>query len=234
MLDIDKDRAALAWLSGAWDSYLDAFPRLLPVLLAQAAITAGSLALIKAYGSLLPAAAYAVFVVTPIGIGSALVYITIARGGPARLMDLFSAFLIYPRALAVGVGLGLLTVAGLLAFVIPGAVLYLTYCFSEYFVVDRRTSVRDSFLLSRALTYGWRTRLLPIALLALLISLFAPEVAVIADPLRDPTVVMNFGAWNIISFSLKNFVFLPWLYLAMARAYVYLLATPSDKETEDA
>ncbi len=227
MQGIEKDKAALAWLAGAWDPYLAALPRLLPVLLAQAAITAGSLALVKAYGSLVPAGLYAALVITPVSTGSALVYITVARGGQARLGDLFSAFPIYPRALAVGLGLGLLTLAGLLAFVLPGAVIYLTYCFSEYFVVDKRTSVKDSFLLSRALTYGWRTRLLPIALLALLVSVLAPEIAVIQDPFNNPSVALNFGAWNVVSFVLKNFVFLPWLSLAMARAYVYLLAAPS-------
>lgn len=233
MLGIDKDRAALAWLVGAWDAYLEALPRLLPVLLAQAAITAGALALVKVSGSLLPAAAYAVFVITPVNTGSALVYITVARGGRARLRDLFSAFPVYPRALAVGLGLGLLTLGGLLAFVVPGAVIYLTYCFSEYFVVDKRTPVKGSFLLSRALTYGWRTRLLPIALLALLISLFAPDIAVIRDPLKAPAVVLDFGFWNLVSFALKNFVFLPWLALAMARAYVYLLAAPAAGEDEE-
>ncbi|MCM2268101.1 MAG: hypothetical protein NDI60_10065 [Elusimicrobiales bacterium] len=233
MEEIEKDRAAIGWFPAAWDDYVSALPRLLPVLLLQTAITAGGLPLIKTWHSLLPSALYSVFITTPVATGSCLVYVTIARGGQASLRDLFSAFPVYPRALAVSLGLGLLTLGGLLAFVIPGAILYLTYCFSEYLVVDRRTGVRESFAISRALTEGWKLRLLPIALLLLAISLLAPEVARITGPLKTPEVTLDFRPWTVVSYLLKNLVFIPWLSLVMARAYVFLLSAPAFGAAQD-
>ncbi|OGR53557.1 MAG: hypothetical protein A2049_11855 [Elusimicrobia bacterium GWA2_62_23] len=233
MLEIDKDRAAIGWLTGAWDDYTAGFFALLPVLLLQAAIASGGLPLINKWHSLLPAAAYSLFVTTPVSLGCVLVYIRMARGGPARLADLFGAFPVYHRVLAVSVGLGLLTLGGLLAFVLPGVLLYLTYCFSEYLVVDRRTGVKESFALSRTLAEGWRRRLLPIAMLMLVLNLFAPEIARVSDPFKNPEVSLDLRPWTVAAYLLKNFVFMPWLGLAMARAYVFLLSFPTAAQEPD-
>lgn len=233
MLEIDKDRTAIGWLTGAWDDYTAGFFALLPVLLLQAAVAAGGLPLINRWHSLLPAAAYALLVTTPVSLGCVLVYIRMARGGPARLADLFGAFPVYHRALAVSVGLGLLTLGGLLAFVLPGVILYLTFCFSEYLAVDRRSGIKESFVLSRALAEGWRRRLLPIAMLTLALNLFAPEIAVVSDPFKNPAVSLDLRPWTVAAYLLKTFVFAPWLGLAMARAYVFLLAAPPEAQETD-
>jgi len=233
MLEIDKDRTAIGWLTGAWDDYTAGFFALLPVLLLQAAIASGGLPLINKWHSLLPAAAYALLVTTPVSLGCVLVYIRMARGGPARLADLFGAFPVYHRVLAVSVGLGLLTLGGLLAFVLPGVLLYLTYCFSEYLVVDRRTGIKESFALSRTLAEGWRRRLLPIAMLMLVLNLFAPELARVSDPFKNPEVSLDLRPWTVAAYLLKNFVFMPWLGLAMARAYVFLLSCPPAAQEPD-
>lgn len=234
MEEIDKDRAAIAWFTSAWDDYLSALPRLLPIILLQAAATAAALPMVRAWHSLVPAAVYSMLVITPLGVGCTLVYIKTARGDRARLADLFAAFPIYPRALAVSLALGLMTVGGLLAFVIPGAVLYLTYCFSEYLVIARGTGIRESFLLSRALTDGWRLRLMPIALLAALLNLLAPEMFRITGPFSSPDVTLDLRRWTIASHLLKTLVFGPWLGLAMARAYNFLLAPRPAEDPENA
>lgn len=223
----DKDRVFLFWLTQAWDDYLSGFLPLLPVLLVQAAVNHASYLLIHRFHSILPVLAYMLLIVTPVSTGSALVYINIARGGRARLRDLFSAFPVYHRALAVSIGLSCLTFCGVLAFVIPGVVLYLTYGFSEYAVVDRRTGVKESFLLSRGITEGWKTRLLPLLLLLVLVNVFAPNVAYVAGTMKAPVVGLDLKTWTIVGDALKTLVFLPWLGLAMARAYNLLLIMPA-------
>jgi hypothetical protein len=146
-----------------------------------------------------------------------------ARGGRARIAGLFSAFPIYHRALAVSLGLGCLTLGGMLALVLPGLIIYLTYCFSEYAVVDRRTGIKESFALSRAITEGWKRRLFPILLLTLLVNVLAPDIVEVTGPFKNPIVSLNLKPWNVAGAALKSLVFLPWLSLAMARAYNFLL-----------
>ena len=225
MESIEKDQASFAWFTRAWDDYTGGFPWLLPVLIVQTAATYGVFWLIHRYHSLTPAAAYMLLVVTPLSTGAVLVYINMARTGRARLRDLFSAFPVYHKALAINVGLGLMTLAGMLAFVLPGIVIYLTFCFSEYFLLDRGAGIKESFRLSGALTLGWKTRLFPVLLLTILVNA-APDIAAISDPLKNPKVILDLRPWIITAAVLKTLVFLPWLNLAMARAYNFLLALP--------
>lgn len=220
-----KDRAAVDWIKGAWDDYVDGLPVLLPVLLALAAATVPSMWLIHRYHTFLPASVYMLLVLLPLEIGANLVYIKLARGGKASFTDLFSACgRLYPRALAVGAGLGLLTVGGVIAFVIPGVVLYLTYGFSTYALVDKRCGARDAFALSRGITEGWRTRLLVLFSMSMAVNFFAPEAVYVGGALKTPELVFDLKPWTLVSTVLKTFVFAPWLDMAMARAYVFLLA----------
>ncbi len=224
MKPIDKDRMVFSWLAGAWDDYLNALPLLLPVILIQTALAAVSFYIVWRYHSLLAAAPYMLFIMTPLATGANLVYIKLARGGGARLRDLFSAFPIYPRALAVSVGLGLLTMGGAVMFILPGIVLYLAYAFSEYAVVDRRTGIRESFRLSASITYGWKTRLFTIFSLVMLVHIAVPDIFVISGPLTDPAASLDLKPWTVVAAVLKTLVFLPWLAMAMARAYNTLSA----------
>jgi len=134
----EKDKEAFSWLTRAWDDYTSNLPLLLPVLLTQAALTAGSFYLIGRFHSLFAAAPYMLFVVTPVATGANLVYIKITRGSGARFLDLFGAFPVYHRAIGVSLLLGLLTLAGTLLLIVPGILLYLAYCFSEYAAISTR------------------------------------------------------------------------------------------------
>lgn len=224
MDSFEKDRAAAEWIRGAWDDYVDGLPVLLPVLLFLAAASAPSMWLIHIYNSYLPAAAYMLFVLLPLEIGGNLVYIRIARGEKASFKDLFSAFPLYPRALAAGLGLGLLTLGGVISFVLPGVILYLTYGFCTYALVDKRCGVKEAFTASRLMTEGWRTRLLVILSLILAVNFFAPEAVYISGSLKSPQLSFDLKPWVLVSTVLKTLVFAPWLEMALARAYVFLLA----------
>lgn len=240
MMDsFEKDRAALEWIKGAWDDYLNGLPVLLPVLLTMVAASVPSMWLIRQYHSYLPAGAYMLLALLPLEVGSNLVYIRLARGEKASFKDLFSAFPLYPRALAAGLGLGLLTLGGVIAFVVPGIILYLTYGFCTYALVDKRCGLKESFTFSRLMTEGWRTRLLVVFSLIITVNFFAPEVAYVSGSLKSPELAFSFKPWTVISSLLKTFVFVPWLNLAMARAYVFLLAPkplpqpPAEDETPE-
>jgi len=219
----EKDKETLSWLTRAWDDYSDNLPLLLPVLLIQSALTAGSFYLTGRFQSLLAAAPYMLFVVTPFSIGLNLVYIKIARKSGPRFLDLFGAFPVYHRALAVSLLLGIMTLGGAVMFLIPGIILYLAFCFSEYAVVDRRTGIKESFLLSAKITQGWKGRLFAILSLLLLVNIMVPDIYLVTGPLAKPSASLDLKPWTIAAAALKNLVFIPWLSLSMARAYNFLL-----------
>lgn len=223
---LEKDKEALSWLTRAWEDYTNNFPLLLPVLLTQAALSAGSFYLIGRFHSLLAAAPYMLLIVTPVAAGANLVYIKIARNSGARFLDLFSAFPVYGRALAVSLWLGLITMGGALMLIVPGVVLYLAYCFSEYAVVDRRTGIKESFELSAAITFGWKSRLFAVFTLILLVNVLVPDIFVISGPLKNPSASLDLKPWTVAAGALKTLVFIPWLSLAMARAYNFMLQAP--------
>ncbi len=226
MDNFQKDKEALSWLTRAWDDYAGNLPLLLPALLFQAALAAGTFYLISRFRSLLPAMPYMLFVLTPVSTGANLLYIKIARGSGARFTDLFSAFPVYHRALAVSIVLGFVTMGGALLLIVPGVVLYLAYCFSEYAVVDRRTGIKESFALSAAITEGWKSRLLVLFSLIVLINVFVPDIYLVTGPLKTPSASLDLKPWTVAAAALKTLVFLPWLCLAMARAYNFLLLPP--------
>ncbi len=224
MKNADKDRAAFSWFTLAWDDYISFLPLLLAVALAQTAVSAGSFYIMHRTHSLLAAVPYMLLVITPVTTGANLVYIKAARGTGPRFRDLFSAFPVYHKALAVSVGLGLAAMGGVLLLVIPGIVIYLTFMFSEFAVVDRRTGIKESFALSSAITDGWKTRLLPILMLTLAVNLMVPDIFLITGPAKNPTASLDLKPWTIAAAVLKSLVFLPWLTMTMARAYNFMLA----------
>ncbi len=223
MDSFEKDRAAFDWIKGAWDDYLNGLPVLLPVLLALTAASAPALWLLHRYHSYIPAGAYMLLVLLPLQMGSNLVYINLARGTKAGFTDMFSAFPVYHRAMICALWLGCLTAGGVIVFVVPGIILYLTYGFTPYALVDKRSGVKGSFALSREITDGWRTRLFVIFSLTLAVNIFAPEVITVGGTLKAPALEFDFKAWTVVSSVLKAFVFVPWLDMAMARAYNFLL-----------
>lgn len=224
MHPFEMDRAAFSWFTRSWDDYVSHLPLVLAVNLVLAVISAGSFLLINRTHSLLPSVPYTLFVLTPFTIGANLVYIKIARGAGASFKDLFSAFPVYHRAIAVSLLLGLASMGGLFLFIVPGVMIYLAFMFSEYAVVDRRTGVKGSFALSAAITNGWKLRLFPLVMLTLAITMSVPDVYVVAGSMKAPTAALDLKPWTIMAAVLKTFVFLPWLGLALARAYTFLLA----------
>lgn len=213
---------------------MDMLPPLLPFLLALEACKLPSLWLIHRFHTYIWMVLYSLLILTPVSLGLTLIYIKLHRRQKAGPRDFLRGFFVYPRALAVSLALGLLTLGGLLAFIIPGVILYLTYCFSEYALADKNTGIKESFALSAALTVKSRRELAPIILLTVLIEILTPEIAGISGGFKSPALAFDFKPWTIIGHALKIFVFLPWLSMSMAAAYNGLLRAASRLQDEKA
>jgi len=207
------------WLGLAWNDYLDGFASLFPVLLALTLLNAPAFYIVNRWHSYVPALPYVLLVLAPLATGSNLVYIKLARGEKPLFLAIFSAFPVYHKALAVTLWLGTMTACGALLFILPGLIIYSTYCLSEYAVVDRRSGVAESFKLSAAMTQGWRGVLGFLVLLTVMIDLITPNPVYVTGKLAEPVVKLELKPWIITAFCLKTFVFLPWLHIAMARIY---------------
>ncbi|MDA8244220.1 MAG: hypothetical protein M0025_08895 [Elusimicrobia bacterium] len=222
MRPVDMDRAAVSWFTGAWDDYVSRLPLVLAVTLTQAALSAGTFLIISRTHTMLTSLPYMLLVITPVTVGANLVYIKIARGTGGAYGDLFSAFPVYHRAVAVSLLLGLATTGGALLLVLPGVIVYLTYMFSEFAVVDLRGGVKESFAVSAAATDGWKVRLFPLLMATAAINFVVPDIYVIKG-FRHSQASLDLRPWTVTASVLKDLVFLPWLNMAAARAYAFLL-----------
>ncbi|MDA8130578.1 MAG: hypothetical protein M0011_03630 [Elusimicrobia bacterium] len=222
MRGIEMDRAAVSWFTRAWDDYVSRLPLVLAVALTQAALSAGTFLIISRTHTMLTALPYMALVITPVTVGANLVYIKIARGAGGGYGDLFSAFPVYHRAIAVSFLLGLATTGGALLLVLPGVIVYLTYMFSEYAVVDLRTGIKDSFAMSAAATDGWKVRLFPLLMVTAAINFIVPDIYVVKG-FRHSQASLDLRPWTVAASVLKDLVFLPWLSMTGARAYAFLI-----------
>ncbi|HAF94724.1 MAG: hypothetical protein A2021_02745 [Elusimicrobia bacterium GWF2_52_66] len=220
-----QDNSSLSWLKSGWDAYMDMLPRLLPFLLALEVFKIPSLWLIHHFHTYTWSLIYSLLILTPVSLGLNLVYIKLHRRQSAGVRDFLRGFFIYPRSLAVSLSLGLLTLGGLIAFIVPGIILYLTYCLSEYALADKNTGIKESFALSARLTAASRGQLASVILLIVSIEILAPEIAGISGGFKNSDLKFDFKSWTMIGHALKDLVFLPWLNMSMAAAYNRLLRT---------
>jgi uncharacterized membrane protein len=218
------------WLALAWNDYFDSLPRLLPLLLLAGLLSAPVYWLVHRYHSYVYALPYALLLVAPLTAGMNMLYIRGARGQKPGLKDLFSAFPVYTRALAVTIWLGTLVGGGALLFVLPGLIMYSIYGFSELLVVDRRCGVREAFSLSAALTENRRLLVGLFGLLLGLLEVGVPNAVYFSGKMTAPEVKLDLRHWALLAFALKSLVFAPWLHFALARIYDDALrqAPPSD------
>jgi uncharacterized membrane protein len=86
----------------------------------------------------------------------------------ARFEDLWAPAMFWKYLLA-SIVVGLIVVAGLILFIVPGIVWALRYMFVPYLVVDRGLGVRDALTESSRITYGhtWELLLLILAIIGI-------------------------------------------------------------------
>ncbi|MDQ7774352.1 MAG: hypothetical protein RDU13_12635 [Elusimicrobiales bacterium] len=215
-----RGNSGLAWLADGWDFYTGMLPGLVPAILAVPVLSIPVYFLADRSGSVWPGYAWMAAVIIPVEAGVALFYIKSARGR-ASLRDLFYGFSIYFRALAFTLIFSMMLLGGFMLLIVPGILIMLAYSFGEYALVDEDLPVRDCFLRSAAITEGHRTDLFPVLGLMVLIEVFAPSMLDLGS-VKDPSLTIKTGFWDVAGHALKNFVFIPWLNCSAAIAYCRL------------
>ena len=89
-----------------------------------------------------------------IGIGLAQMMLKLARNQPTEFGDLFGGGPRFLPALGVSILFGLAVAGGFILLIIPGIIVLLVWWPCYYLVVDSKSTVMDSFGLSREITRG--------------------------------------------------------------------------------
>lgn len=212
------------WLKEGWDSYLDNFKSIMPAVIAfQVLATLPTLLIWKYFHNRWYAIPYELFIGAPLAIGMNLFFIGIARGQKAEYGDIFKGFSVFVNAVAVSVIFGFIVAGGFLLLIAPGVIWGVMYDFSRYAVIDRKTGIKESFVYSAVITYGFKDNLFFIFMLWVITEIFTPSVIGSRGALMQPSLALDLKPWVITAFVLKTFVFLPWLDVTLARAYVRLV-----------
>ena len=215
---------AFIWMKESWNACLDNFHRIFPAVIAfQAIAVMPSMLIWKYSGNRWYAMPWEMLVGAPLAIGINLFFIKMARTGGADYGDVFRGFSVFPQAVMVSFFYGLIVTGGLLMLVIPGIIWGLAYIFAQYCVVDRRTGIRESFRYSSAITNGFKERLFPLAMLWAALELMTPGIISAEGSVLHMRLVLDLKPWAITAFILKTLIFLPWLNMALAMAYVALV-----------
>lgn len=220
----DKTALTFIWMKSGWNSCLDNFTRVLAAVLAfQTIAVLPSLLIWKYFGNRWYALPWEMLIGAPMTVGLNLFFVNINRGGRADYGDLFRGFSIFPAAVAVSFIYGLIVTAGILMLIVPGIIWGLAYIFTQYSVIDKKAGIKGSFVHSSAITYGFKDKLLPVALLWVMLEVFAPGILKAEGSMTSMRLLLDLKPWVVTSFVLKTIFFLPWLNMALARAYVDLV-----------
>ena len=212
------------WMKGSWDSFLDNFLYILPAVLAFEIIAVlPSLLIWKFFKNRWYALPWEIVIGAPMAVGLNLFFIKFNRNGRADYGDLFRGFSVFPAAVAVSFIYGIIVTAGLILLIIPGVIWGLAYLFAQYSVIDKKAGIKGSFVHSSLITYGFKERLLPVAMLWVALEVLTPGVIKAEGPVTSMRLVLDLKPWVVTAFILKTIVFLPWLDMVLARAYLDLL-----------
>jgi len=116
----------------------------------------------------------------------------------------------FPRILnyfVVRLLFSILTILGLLLFIIPGFYFYLSYIFAEFLTVLRKTSIIESFKISKKLTRGHRLSILKNLILLSLILLVIISALIIGIAIISALPFISTGYLPIEIGYLLSFIF---------------------------
>lgn len=106
-----------------------------------------------------------------IGIGQALIFLSMARGDPVELGQLFAGGPYFLRILAASIIAGFAFMAGLLLLIVPGIFLALMFWPFYWIIVDRNAGVLDSFRLAQRITEGNKATVFVLAVVAVALTI---------------------------------------------------------------
>ncbi len=215
---------AFIWMKEGWDAFLDNFHRILPAVLAfQVVAVMPSLLIWKYCENRWYALPWELLVGAPLAVGMNLFFINIARTGRADYGDFFRGFSVFPQAVAVSFLYGLIVTGGLIMLLVPGVIWGLAYLFAQYSVLDKKTGIRGSFRYSAVITGGFKERLFPLGMLWVTLEILTPGILTAEGSVLRMRLVLDLKPWVITAFVLKTLVFLPWMEMVLAKAYVSIV-----------
>jgi hypothetical protein len=215
---------AFIWMKEGWDALLDNFHRILPAVLAfQVVAVMPSLLIWKYCENRWYALPWELLVGAPLAVGMNMFFINIARNGRADYGDFFRGFSVFPQAVAVSFLYGLIVTGGLIMLLVPGVIWGLAYLFAQYSVLDKKTGIRGSFRYSSVITGGFKERLFPLGMLWVTLEILTPGILTAEGPVLRMRLVLDLKPWVITAFVLKTLVFLPWMEMVLAKAYVSIV-----------
>jgi hypothetical protein len=218
---VQKNNLPQKWFIEGWNTYLDYFYEIVPVILLFKALTFGMPLLIWKFSQKQWAAyPYMLLIALPLEIGLNLYFIKLARNQKANLNDIFKGFEIYQNAILVSLIYGLMVMGGTFLLIIPGIIIAIIYGFSTYVVIDKKMNIIDSFKYSARITLNYRTKIFSIFALTISVYLLTPNIIKFGV---DKTIYQaNFTFSTIIGYLLITLVFIPWLKMTLAKAYIFL------------
>jgi len=220
----DDGKITFIWMKEGWDACLDNLHYILPAVLAFEVMgVLPSLLIWKHFDNRWYALPWEMLIGAPLTVGMNLFFVNLARHDRADFGDLFRGFAIFPAAVTVSFTYGLIVTTGLVMLVIPGVIWGLTYIFAQYSVIDKKAGIKGSFARSSALTSGFKERLLPVAMLWVTLEFLIPGILKAEGSILHMRLVLDLKPWVLTAFILKTFVFLPWLNMVIAKAYISLV-----------
>ncbi|OGS08317.1 MAG: hypothetical protein A2270_10830 [Elusimicrobia bacterium RIFOXYA12_FULL_51_18] len=220
----DDRMLTFSWMKDGWDATLDNLHYILPAVLAfEVLAVMPALLLWKYFDNRWYALPWEILMGAPLAVGMNLFIVNLVRNGRPDYGDMFRGFTIFPQAVAVSFLYGLIVTAGIIMLVLPGVVWGLAYVFAQYSVIDKKTGIKGSFVRSSMITYGFKERLLPIAMIWVLLEVFTPGIVKAEGSLLHMSLILDLKPWVITAFVLKTLIFMPWLDMIMAKAYLSLL-----------
>jgi len=220
----DDRMLTFSWMKDGWDAILDNLHHILPAVVAfEILAVMPPLMIWKYFDNRWYALPWEVLIGAPLAVGMNLFYVNLMRSGRPDYGDIFRGFALFPQAVAVSFLYGLIVTVGTLLLIIPGLIWGLTYVFAQYLVIDKKTGIKGSFVHSSLLTYGFKERLMPLAMLWVLLEIFTPGIVKAEGSLLQMRLVTDLKPWVLTAFVLKTLIFLPWLDVVLAKAYISLL-----------
>ncbi|MEI7481047.1 MAG: hypothetical protein WCK75_01715 [Elusimicrobiota bacterium] len=220
----DDRTITFIWMKTSWDFCLDNYLCILPAVLAfQIIAVMPSLLIWKYFDNRWYAMPWEIIIGAPMTVGINLFFINLNRNGQADYGDLFRGFSVFPAAVSVSFAYGLIVTSGLVMLVVPGVIWGLKYIFAQYSVIYKRTGFKASFTHSSLITYGFKERLLPVALLWVMLEILTPGIMRAEGSITSMRLAFDLKPWVVTAFTLKTLIFLPWLNMVLVRAYLDLM-----------
>ncbi len=108
-----------------------------------------------------------------IGIGQAMIFLSIARGDRVELGQLFAGGRYFLRIIGASMIAGFALMLGLLLLIVPGIFLFLVFWPFYWLIVDRDAGVFDSFRLAQEISKGNKATVFVLAFVAIALTILS-------------------------------------------------------------